>query len=293
MERIPAVPLAVREKLVDYLYPIPDDVSEQERKGIEDGRERVKADAGNRDCLMRVYLGKKERRHTRKLQNVQISLRNLQCDATMLLDLMGKEQVDKLNRMLARSLAAMNFQAGCDAKDVEFVLGGLPTIGVFETETPGLTAEERQAEGNMFEIFDEKVCLWLLDFNQVNGRSNLTDPAATAKHLERCVEAYWGNDPYYPRPSQEQLWKPFREEYLQAVARNDCLNDQTDAVRYINAVEAEDGRRREERKARERQAREYHGCGLKDAKSTVIVKPRTSEDEEATTPWKIWPNGRA
>ena len=33
--------------------------------------------------------------------------------------------------------------------------------------------------------------------------------------VKQAVRAYWGNDPYYPRPRSELLWEEFRKQYLQ------------------------------------------------------------------------------
>ena len=38
------------------------------------------------------------------------------------------------------------------------------------------------------------------------------------KGVEEAVQAFFMNDPYYPRPGQP-LWKGFREQYLQVSSR--------------------------------------------------------------------------
>jgi len=59
--------------------------------------------------------------------------------------------------------------------------------------------------------------MWLLDFNQC-GEMGRDDAGVVS-----AVEAFWQNDPYYPRPVRSTdrdygLWEGFREEYLRQSA---------------------------------------------------------------------------
>ncbi|KAG9513371.1 4HBT like protein, partial [Aureobasidium melanogenum] len=76
---------------------------------------------------------------------------------------------------MAQSLALMHWKAGIDANDVEFVFGDSIQNS---TDRDGHT-----------------VSIWLLDFNQCRRFSH--DQAG----LKQLVDAFWWNDPYYPRPS--------------------------------------------------------------------------------------------
>jgi hypothetical protein len=119
-----------------------------------------------------------------------------------------REQVSRLVRMLGRSLAVLYFEVGCDARDVEFVFGGVPTrsrtigaddgdqevkdadedkgIAGFEQEdeaTLPMPVKEQQheeePEENIFTLFNEDVAIWLLDFNQVRVLPDLANLSAT------------------------------------------------------------------------------------------------------------------
>lgn len=83
-------------------------------------------------------------------------------------------------RGMAQMLARLHFLAHVDARDVEFVLGG---------------------DGHFGHKF------YIIDFNQVRN----LDPTPSVADL---VEAFFGNDPYYPRPGTGNLYNEFKSAYL-------------------------------------------------------------------------------
>ncbi|KAM0435243.1 hypothetical protein ACHAPT_003333 [Fusarium lateritium] len=109
--------------------------------------------------------------------------------------------VDELASGMATALAVMHLAAQTDARDVEFALGSV-------TESlPGMSAAEIAAlppnswtgppSDDLEDFHHRKTVLWLLDFNQVRAIT------MDADGVEKAVEAFGINDPYYPRPLQE------------------------------------------------------------------------------------------
>ena len=249
-ERIPAIPKGVREGIIDRSYT-------GDAASVKQGREHP----SNASALLRVYAGRDpepERDHAAEGVNVDarvrrltkmFSLLNYPLDLPSMKELMGEEQVDKAVRMLGTALAVLHFGVGCDARDVEFVLGANPNSRLKEEEE---TAKEEEGngkrDGNVFRMFGEKMSIWLLDFNQVRRLPQLpfsvhqeeaTGPEQArnqgqtqelgsqgkqdrARWLETAVSAFFANDPYYPRPDNGGtggVWKVFSEAYLETASK--------------------------------------------------------------------------
>ncbi|KAK7692602.1 hypothetical protein QCA50_004234 [Cerrena zonata] len=84
---------------------------------------------------------------------------------------------------MGESLGRLHFLGGYDARDVEFVLGGDGFSGL---------------------------SFYLIDFNQMR-RWDLT-----VVSIPTLVQAFFTNDPYYPRPrSQDPLYEQFKSGYMQ------------------------------------------------------------------------------
>lgn len=90
----------------------------------------------------------------------------------------------KALKTLASTLAFLHWYIRCDAKDVEFVFGGLKPL-VDKNDHP------------TFELFGEKSHMWLLDFNQVEAIT------MDVEGVEQAVLGY-RNDLYYPKPSESR-----------------------------------------------------------------------------------------
>ncbi|KAL7619918.1 hypothetical protein AAE478_010465 [Parahypoxylon ruwenzoriense] len=120
---------------------------------------------------------------------------------------------------MAEALAIMHWAARTDARDVEFALRSsmqkVPISPKSHSEIlkmqPGsFTGPSSRLNEDFFQRTTE---LWLLDFNQV--RLVTLDQ----RGVNQMVEAFKVNDPYFPKPLQEdqfarRLWNRFVESYL-------------------------------------------------------------------------------
>jgi len=103
----------------------------------------------------------------------------------------------------------MHWSVGTDAADIEFVLGTTPA------DRPLKYAEIRDLPPRTnIGLHYRPVHMWLLDFNQCGAISR--DDAGVVS----AANAFWENDPYYPRPvpltdQDYGLWEVFRGEYLE------------------------------------------------------------------------------
>jgi hypothetical protein len=82
-------------------------------------------------------------------------------------------------RITAEALSVMHWVAKIDGKGVEFVLA--PPWG------------EAIRADTISNVLDDH-CMWLLDFDLC--RDITRDKAG----VRQAAQAFWGNDPYYPRP---------------------------------------------------------------------------------------------
>ncbi|KAH6989286.1 hypothetical protein BKA56DRAFT_513458, partial [Ilyonectria sp. MPI-CAGE-AT-0026] len=160
---------------------------------------RVKSEAfnsaSNKDCLVRVYLGSLNGRSINRFFN----LRNLKLYLNHMIEL--KMDVAGMASDMAVALATMHWAAKTDARDVEFVLGSStePLSAMTASEIAALPPNSLVGpqSGNLEDFHHRTTVLWLLDFNQV--RRITMDEAGVAM----AVEAFLLNDPYYPRPLQQ------------------------------------------------------------------------------------------
>ena len=174
-----------------------------------------KANPSNRDCLARVYLGR--RRDPSRQPSRMFTLRNFNlCIDTMeALDL----EVLGLAERMADALAVMHWCARIDADDVEFVLGSRPPAPI-RAALPGASLlremqpnSDTSSPSQDFNPRTPNTGLYLLDFNRCHPIS--MDQAG----VDQAVKAFMNNDPYYPRPltgnaNDENIWRAFRERYL-------------------------------------------------------------------------------
>lgn len=163
-----------------------------------DIQDRILADGKNEACLARLYLGRRRKQTQSGARRRFFSLRNypLHADQVEELGLPSAEYA----RAMARALAFLNWGAGIDGNDVEFVLAA-PRTGA---GNPGWDSGSLGRHG-----------LWMLDFDCCRGIT------MDEKGVEQIVRAFWRNDPYYPRPGggadgDERLWEVFAAEYRRA-----------------------------------------------------------------------------
>ncbi|KAF2644984.1 hypothetical protein P280DRAFT_514443 [Massarina eburnea CBS 473.64] len=225
MERIPAMPKAVRQKLIDMYCP-------------EELQDLVATNRDDEDCLVRPYVGR--RRASRQVRLQRFSLRNYPLHVNQMEEL-GLD-THALARILADALAHCHWVAQIDANGIEFVLA--PT-----------SAKKENPEPSLFEAFDGKFAVWMFDYDFCRPMSQ--DEAG----VDEAVHAFYRNDPYYPRPfaygytdEDASLWKTFRTRFLETSRRIFGQRDGVDGVRLatllIEKIE-EEGRRKSKRASRD------------------------------------------
>ena len=231
--RILPLPHVIRFALIAIFFP-------------DELKESAKASAGNRDCLVRLYLGR--RRDPERRKPARATLRNY----NLCLDQM--EELGLETRVFAatmgRSLAVMHWSVGTDADDVEYVLGG--EVGTL-TESPMTGMELQQSKYPLttldlssLNFHHRTVNMWLLDFNRCK-RITVETKDERDKAISMVVGSFFRNDPYYPRPLssnelENELWETFYKSYLWAGSK--LLDEKEPGIRelprrFLKAVEAE------------------------------------------------------
>jgi hypothetical protein len=198
----------------------------------------VLADPANRDCLARVYLGKRRARDTPLVWTTRgtgFSLQNfpLHLDQMIELDL----PVCVYAMAMAETLAILHWDANVDGNDIEFVLGSEANTALEAYRTTGpyvIHPEDLDSLPGPCNVATVEVNtlmrpdtssrilrtrMWVLDFSKCKWFDEswaLQNEQALIDHL---VRAFYDNDPYFPRPAWGQdpertLWETFREEYL-------------------------------------------------------------------------------
>ncbi|KAG7005532.1 hypothetical protein G7Y79_00019g047120 [Physcia stellaris] len=201
-ERILPVPAIMRQALIEEFCP-------EHLKGV------AKGDPSNKQCLVRLYLGKRlDDQPSRSRPQRFFSLRNF----NLTLDNMQKLTIDtsRFISSIAEALAIMHWVAKVDAADVEFVLGSAPSFAHI-TSTP--TFEQLQklppnsSTHRLHDFTHRTLHVWLLDFNLCKQL------AMNDVGIQQAVKAFFANDPYYPRPhstraEDRNLWNQFEHRYL-------------------------------------------------------------------------------
>ncbi|KAI8711583.1 DUF3669 domain-containing protein [Fusarium sp. LHS14.1] len=141
----------------------------------------------NRDCLARVYLGRRHSPHQPRQVNFSLRNFNLCLDQMIELDL----PVSSYASAIGEALAVIHWAANVDGYDVEFVLG-----------SEAITTR-----------------IWVLDFNLCTQWEEKTGWEQPEALVEQLVMAFFENDPYYPLPLMDddlgkQLWSVFWNSYL-------------------------------------------------------------------------------
>ena len=226
-QRIFPLPAVTREALIETYCPI---------KFIR----QAKKDVNNKDCLVRIYLGRRE--VNKRRAESQFSLRNF----GLLVNEMEKLEMDTalLARTMATALSVLHWKAGVDGNDVEFVIGSKP----FERTRPSAAELESTSKDGVEHSrhdldFRKRINhIWLLDF----GECSKFKVEASDGWVTKLVNAFYVNDPYYPRPISElnadiSLWRTFKTTYLEASAH---FTSSDAPQKFITAVEKEGINRR-------------------------------------------------
>ncbi|KAI9774716.1 MAG: hypothetical protein M1839_001677 [Geoglossum umbratile] len=201
-ERILPIPKIIRESLIDEYCP-------------SSFRVNAKADPSNKDCLVRLYLGKRREPRPSRF----FTLRNFLLHIDQMEDL--EHDVDELAANMADALAVMHWHVRIDADDVEFVLGSAPTRSTIPTlRKPLMLADicsmpkNTSTWASSFENFKYRtVHMWMIDFDRCK------DISMDREGVEQAVTSFFKNDPYYPRPygqtsRDQKLWATFKDRYL-------------------------------------------------------------------------------
>lgn len=211
-ERILPLPKVARQALINTYCP-------------PSLRPVVSVNPTNRDCLARVYLGR--RRPANAPPPPNFTLRNYNLFLDQILDL--NLPVALFAASMGEALAIIHWRANVDAYDIEFVLGSEGNVSYTRDISLALdlTAEKVAAmqphtdlEAMMSVNFKQRtVRMWVLDFNLCNvweEKAGIENPDALISHL---VMSFFENDPYYPLPLAEldhdkELWEAFSAKYL-------------------------------------------------------------------------------
>ena len=153
----------------------------------------------NKDCLARVYLGKR-RRQNREKPSQFFSLRNFNLHVDQMEEL--RLDAPTFSNIMADALAVLYWEAK--------ILPHPPSFKELEKSGWG-TAVKRNFK-------KRSVHMWLLDFSLCHQIS------MNEQGVEQAIVAFFKNDPYYPRPgsnipNDQFLWTHFSERYRMASKR--------------------------------------------------------------------------
>jgi hypothetical protein len=210
-ERILPLPQIIRHKLIEKYCPEP-------------FKQNAFTDPENGACLVRLYLGR--RRQARRRFGFKLLNFNMFLDMMEDLNL----EIEHFATTMADTLAVMHWETQIDARDVEFVLGTAPTAlhhspPSYEELCKMPPNSRTTFEGIGLNFGKREIQMWLLDFNLCD---NITMDEAG---VDKAVQAFLINDPYYPRPPRQAqesdgekerahlqtdawLWRLFRDRYL-------------------------------------------------------------------------------
>lgn len=193
-DRIQQFPEFVQNTIIDMYCP-------------ESLKSSIRLSEPDRDSLIRPYLGR------RRCFGVQsrfkaFSLRNYPLHVDRIEDLSLDEFL--YARIIAKTLAVLYWKAHIDANDVEFVLAPPPSSDRAVPTNEALAPQSIISSDTLGEHV-----VWMLDFDCCR-RMPLDE-----KGVEQAVEAFYRNDPFYPRPRQgnskdQALWTFFKDRFLEA-----------------------------------------------------------------------------
>lgn len=150
----------------------------------------------NRDCLVRLYLGRNNPNtqaydSTDTLRNFPLYLDDAQSIGV---------NVNEYAEQMAIGLAILHWQAQIDAQDTEFVIGSYKVRPIYTTD------ELNQQKSDL--------SMWMLDYDKC---TEMDLEGSQSEIIRKYLVAVTGNDPYYPHPCLDaKLWRRFREAYLKA-----------------------------------------------------------------------------
>ncbi|OTA03791.1 hypothetical protein A9Z42_0042910 [Trichoderma parareesei] len=205
--------------------------------------EDIMRSQSNKHCLVRPYLGRRrfyqsemgaastgeserqqqQQRRRRRLLRA-ISLRNF----PLHMDQMEQLGIDPSGYAVAMAdaLAVMHWVAHVDGNDVEFVLGQ-PRC---QSDTSSSSTSPRDICSDTNTAILGPHVVWILDFDLCRDISLDEEGVGQAHH------AFWGNDPYFPRPgssnlADQRLWPIFQDRYIKSSAA--ALQGEPDGVKQL------------------------------------------------------------
>ncbi|KAJ9216074.1 hypothetical protein DTO166G4_2318 [Paecilomyces variotii] len=227
-----SVPLPAMALITERIFPLPKIARQAliNKYCPPELRPTVSADPTNRDCLARIYLGR--RRLAGGLPAPNFTLRNYNLCLDQMLEL--NLPVKSLASAMGEALALIHWCSNVDGYDIEFVLGGEGDVVYTRDMSSILTLTRSQLlamqphtdlESMISVNFKRRTTrLWVLDFNLCSlwkESAGWENPDALVAHL---VTAFFENDPYYPLPLMEldidrELWTVFSNAYLDTAAQ--------------------------------------------------------------------------
>ncbi|KAF1978246.1 hypothetical protein BU23DRAFT_550300 [Bimuria novae-zelandiae CBS 107.79] len=191
----------------------------------------VKSNPDDDACLIRPYLGRRRRYNQDGGESRfrRFSLRNVPLHIDQM-EMLGMDAA-AYAEAITEALAMMHWGAHIDAGDVEFVLA------------------PSRAESSTSSVFRSAYLgthsLWILDFDCCQ-RFEMDEAG-----VEKACEAFFKNDPFYPRPGSEEAadeerWKVFKRRFLVASRRilGGSGGDAALPERLIEMIENEGNARR-------------------------------------------------
>lgn len=212
-ERILPLPGIARQALIRKYCPPP-------------FQSAARANPTNRDCLARVYLGRRHPADAPPSRNFTLRNYNLCLDQMIELEL----PVKILATAMGEALAIIHWAAHVDGYDIEFVLGSEGNVAYTRDESLALSLSPEQVvamqphtdlESIMTVNFKRRTTrLWVLDFNLCSTWKEEVGWEQPEPLVAQLVMAFFENDPYYPRPLMEldldkELWEVFSTTYLE------------------------------------------------------------------------------
>ncbi|KAM0261108.1 hypothetical protein ACHAQJ_002369 [Trichoderma viride] len=185
----------------------------------------------NEHCLIRPYLGRRRYRRSEietsaaepRKRLRAFSLRNFPLHLDQM-EQLGIGPSDYAMAM-ADALAFLHWIANVDGNDVEFVLAQ-------PRSQPITSLSQMQFEGRWTSNINilGPHTMWVLDFDLCR------DLTLDEKGIEQASNAFWGNDPFYPRPgslntANQKLWTSFEERFLESSAK--ALATESDQVKQL------------------------------------------------------------
>ncbi|VUC34854.1 unnamed protein product [Clonostachys rosea] len=227
IQRILPLSKVARDLLIDGYCP-------------EEHKAAAKENSSNQDCLARVYLGRSRLRNAPKSANFTLRNFNLHLDQMIDLELPIMDYASTIGE----ALAVIHWRANVDAYDIEFVLASqaeavyqpepttVPQVRMNAEEVDLMETHTNIDEIRCVESKQRATTLYVLDFNLCSrwDMAAVLSSGGEDQLVEHLVQAFFENDPYYPRPAKgsgrfgangtdmnqvrSELWGVFSSAYL-------------------------------------------------------------------------------